>query len=106
MKRTDEVSVWAVAIANLPVTPSNKVVNFMRWVSKLKGFIAISPQYPNGTLILFKFEEYARAAREEIANYPGYESGVGDNVTEIYVKKEYLRPRHDKRRGRQIEEDY
>ena len=90
-KQENEVSCWTVAIPNLPMFPNKKVRKFIEWVHELDGFVGLRPEYPRGTLLLFKTENEAKRARNQIRIYPGYNSGVGDNICEVYIPKEYVK---------------
>lgn len=89
-KQENEVSVYTVAIPNLPIFPNRKVDKFVKWISKLDGFVGIRPEYPNGTLLLFKTKNDAKIARNKINNYPGYDMGTGNNICEVYIDRKYI----------------
>lgn len=89
-KRDNEVSCWTVAIPNLPMIPNRKIRKFVKWINKLDGFVGMSPHYPFGILLLFRSENDAKRARNQIRAYPGYECPIGENICEVYVPKEYV----------------
>lgn len=60
------MEVWAVVIGLLPMKPNKKVLRFIKWVSKMDGFMGIQPSYPNGTFLVFKTENDAKVARNLI----------------------------------------
>lgn len=90
-KKDDEEVCYTVAIANLPMIPDRNVKKFIKYIEKLEGFQGLYPYYPHGTLLIFDTENHAKAARNLIKNYPGYEGGIGNNIGEIFVNKKYLR---------------
>lgn len=87
----DFVKAYTVAIPNLPLIPNKEVKKFIKWINKLDGLCGIRPEYPYGTLIIFKTENDAKIARNKIKSYPGYDGQVGKNISEIYIPKEYVR---------------
>ena len=89
-KKENEVTCYTVAIPNLPMIPNRKVKKFIKWIGELDGFVGIRPEYPRGTLLLFKTENDAKRARNQIRAYPNYEGTVGNNICEVYIPKEYV----------------
>lgn len=90
-KKENEVSVWSVATGNLPRIPffiPKKTKEAIQFISELDGFVAFYPCYPHGTLCLFKTENDAKGARN-MMRFKNIE--VGDNICEVYVKKEYVK---------------
>jgi len=81
---------YTVAIPNLPLVPSKKVMEFVKWMHDLEGFVGIRPEYPHGTLIVFKTENDAKRARNLIRTYPEYDGTVGNNIGEVFVPGEYV----------------
>lgn len=90
-KKEDEVTCYTVAIPNLPIFPDKKVKRFIKWIHKLDGFVGIRPEYPYGTLLIFKTMNDAKIARNKINNYPEYDMGTGNNICECYVNKKYIK---------------
>lgn len=90
-KQENEVSCYTVAIPNLPLFPDKNVKKFVKWINGLDGFVGFRPEYPRGTLLIFKTENDAKRARNQIRVYPGYQSVVGDNICEVYIPKEYVK---------------
>ncbi len=86
----DWVKCYTVAIPNLPPLPNRHVRRFLKYVSKLEGIVGFRPEYPHGTLILFKTENDAKRAKNSIVNYPNYNCGIGNNIGEVYIPKEYM----------------
>ena len=89
-KKEDEVSVWSVAVGNLPLIPlfaPKKVKQAVKFISEQEGFIAFYPCFPHGTLCLFKTKNDAKGARN-MMRFKGIV--VGDNICEVFVKKEYV----------------
>lgn len=89
-KQENEVECYTVAIPNLPVFATKKVKDFVKWISELEGFVGLRPEYPRGTLLIFRTENDAKRARNQIKAYPGYKCGVGNNICKVYVPKEYV----------------
>lgn len=89
-KRDDEVVCYTVAIPNLPLRPNRRVKKFVKWISTLEGFVGFRPEYPRGTLLIFRTENDAKGARNLIRNYEGYSGDVGTNICEVYVPNEYV----------------
>lgn len=90
-RKEDEVECYTVAIPNLPMIPNRRVKKFVQWISKLEGFVGFRPEYPKGTLLIFKTENDAKRARNQIREYPNYEGGVGENICKVYVPGEYVK---------------
>lgn len=85
------VDVYTVAIANLPLFPDKKVKKFLDWISKMDGFVGIRPEYPHGTLLLFKTENDAKRCKNLIPTYKeGYCGGIGNNICKVAIPKEYV----------------
>ena len=80
---------YTVAIPNLPLFPGRKVKEFVKYIGTLEGFLGFSPQYPHGTLLLFRTENQAKRGRNLIENYPEYTSGVGKNICECEIDDIY-----------------
>ena len=89
-KQENEVTCYTVAIPNLPLIPNKKVKDFVKWISELEGFVGLRPEYPRGTILIFRTENDAKRARNQIKAYPGYKCGVGNNICEVYIPKEYV----------------
>ena len=88
-KRDNEVSVWTVAIGNIPMflflhKGAKKAIDIIR---AQDGFIAFLPIYPRGTLCLFTTENDAKGARN-MMRFHGIQ--CGDNICEVYVDKRYV----------------
>ena len=87
----NEISVWAVGVGNLPMTPNPFVMKraskAMKYIKGLKGFLGVSPKPPFGTLCLFKTENDAKGARN-MMKAKGIE--VGKEICEVYVDKRYI----------------
>lgn len=92
-KRDNERVCYTVAIPNLPMFPNRRVRKFIKYISGLKGFVGIRPEYPYGTILVFMTENDAKGARNLINNYKGYEGNVGNNICEVYVPEEFLKDR-------------
>lgn len=90
-KQDNEVTCYTVAIPNLPLFPDKKVKEFVKWIHTLDGFVGLRPEYPKGTLLIFKTENDAKRARNQIRVYPEYQGGVGNNICEVFVPKEYVK---------------
>ena len=86
----DDVKCWTFAIPNLPLVPNKKVMDFVKYIASLDGYVCLRPEYPNGTLLIFRTENDAKGARNLIRNYPGYGGFVGEHIVEVYVPKEYV----------------
>lgn len=88
-KRDDEVSLWSVAVGNLPIPfiIPKKTKLALKFIQEQEGFVAFYPMYPHGTLCLFKTKNDAKGARN-MMRFKGIQ--VGDNICEVYVKKEYV----------------
>ena len=89
-KQENEVECYTVAIPNLPMISNRRVRDFIKWISELEGFVGLRPEYPHGTLLIFKTENDAKRAKNLIPTYPNYKSGVGKNICKVYVPKEYV----------------
>lgn len=92
-KKDNESVCYTVAIPNLPIIPSKGVKKFVKYISGLKGFVGLRPEYPHGTLLIFMTENDAKSARNLIRNYEGYDGNVGTNICEVYVPNEFLKER-------------
>jgi len=90
-KRENEVTCYTVAIPNLPIFPNKEVKKFLNWIQTLDGFVGLRPEYPYGTILIFKTENDAKGARNLIRAYKGYNGEVGKNICEIYIPKEYVK---------------
>lgn len=90
-KTDNEVVCYTVAIPNLSAFPDKKVRKFIKWIHNLDGFVGLRPEYPHGTLLIFKTENDAKRARNQINNYPEYEMGTGKNICEVYIDKNYIK---------------
>lgn len=72
---------WSVAVGNInPLQKSSR--NAVKYISKLKGFVGISPHYPHGTLCFFKTENDAKIARN-MMDAKGIQTG--NNICEMDV---------------------
>lgn len=81
----NHVKVWAVKVGNLPIFfVRKKIKEAIKFIQKQDGFIAFYPMYPEGTLCLFKTENYAKGARNMMRFY-GIE--VYGEIIEVYVNK-------------------
>lgn len=89
-KQENEVECYTVAIPNLPLFPNKKVTTFLRWIQDMEGFVGLRPEYPRGTLLIFRTENDAKRAKNMIPTYPGYKCGTGKNICKVYVPKEYI----------------
>lgn len=90
-KQENEVVCYTVAIPNLPIFPDRKVKKFLDYIQKMEGFVGIRPEYPHGTLLIFKTENNAKIARNKIRNYEGYNGDIGHNICEVYIDKNYVK---------------
>lgn len=79
-----EQECYTVAIPNMPIFANKKVREFIKWIPTLEGFVGVHPHYPDGTLILFKTENNAKAARNLIQ---AKGVTVGKNICKVYVPK-------------------
>lgn len=93
-KQDDEVSVWSVAVGNLPLFPSKKVRQAVDFIKEQDGFIGFHPVYPYGTLCLFRTENDAKGAKN-MMRFKGIQ--VGNNICEVYINEQYLDQRQSKR---------
>lgn len=89
-KKDDEVTCYSIMIPNLPLIPSKKVMDFIKWVNELEGFLGLYPNYPFGTALIFDTENNAKGGRNLMRSYPGIEFPIGE-ISECYVEKKYLR---------------
>ena len=92
-KLPNEVTVYTVAIGNLPIIPNKAIKEFINWISELDGFIGIRPEYPHGTLLLFETENDAKGARNLIRE----KTPVGNNIGECYIDKMYVEQAKERR---------
>lgn len=89
-KQEGDVSVWSVSTGNMPIIPlfmPKKTKQAIEYISGLEGFVAFYRCPPYGTLCLFKTENDAKGARN-LMRFKGIV--VGDNICEVYVKKEFV----------------
>ena len=93
-KLPNEVTVYTVAIGNVPILPNKKVKEFFRWVESLDGFVGIRPEYPRGTLLLFETENDAKGARNLIR---AKGENVGNNICECFIDKKYVDAARERR---------
>lgn len=70
---------------------SRKAVKF---ISTLKGLVGVHPHYPDGTLILFRTENDAKIARNEMQS-----KGIltGRNICEAEIDDKYAEGANDER---------
>ena len=87
-KKENEVSVWSVAVGNLPLNPfkMKAAEKALLYIRDLEGFIGIYPTR-GGTLCLFKSENEAKGARN-LMRAKGIQTG--NNICELYVDKFYV----------------
>jgi len=86
---------YTVAIPNFPLIPNKRVREFIKWICKLDGLLGIHPHYPDGNILLFRTENQAKVARNQIKNYPNYEGTVGHNIVEVEIDDIYGEMKHD-----------
>ena len=88
-KKENEVSVWSVAVGNLPLNPfkMRAAEKALLYIRDLEGFIGIHPIPPRGTLCLFRSENEAKGARN-LMRAKGIQTG--NNICELYVDKLYI----------------
>lgn len=86
-KTENEVSAWAFGIPNLPMFPNKAVRKFVEDISKCDGFVGLRPEYPRGTLLIWKTENDAKRGRNRVRGY-GVQTG---GIAECYIPKEYAK---------------
>ena len=95
--KENEVELWTVTVGNLPILPKflqpKGVREAVALIKEQEGFVAIYPQYPWGTLLLFDTENNAKGARN-ILRFRGIQ--CGDNICKVYADKRYLEGRNGK----------
>lgn len=87
--RENEVALWTVAVGNLPMFPwfNKGAREAIKLIKEQEGFVAVYPQYPHGTLLLFDTENNAKGARN-VLRFRGVD--VGKNICKVFVDKKYL----------------
>ena len=88
-KQPNEVTAYTVAIGNISLNPlyAKKQKQALGYIQSLKGFIGFYPSYPNGTLCIFKTENDAKVAKNQM-DAKGIQTGK--NIGEVFVGKEYV----------------
>lgn len=79
--------VYSVAVGNVDITNPDSV-KAITMISKMNGFVAIHPHYPDGTLCLFHSLKSAQEARQLISEQMMCQ--VGNNICEFQLKKGVL----------------
>lgn len=91
-KLENEVVCYTVAVPNLALPwhgrkalkASEKLLDF---VKNQSGFVGIRTEYPRGTLLIYKTENDAKIARNEIK---AMGCPVGNNICEVFIDKMYV----------------
>lgn len=79
-----EIKAFTVAVGNFnPFIKASR--DAMKLIKKLDGLYGVHPQYPRGTLLLFKTKNEATRARNLLSSYGVL---VGDHICECYVPSE------------------
>lgn len=92
-KKENEFTCYTVAIGNLPMLfhsrrVKKRAMEAVKFISELEGFVGLYPFYPRGTLCIFKTENDAKRARNNM-RAKGIETG--SNIGEVFVSKEYIK---------------
>lgn len=83
-----EVKAYTVAVGNLPMIMTKKSKKAVEIIKNLDGLYGVHPEYPRGTLLLFKTENHAKRAKNELESY-GIKTG--NNICECYIPEQYAR---------------
>lgn len=85
--RKNEMSVWSVATGR--VNLFNKASReAAKYITTLKGFVAVHPHLPDGIMWLFDTKENAHMAKAQMED-KGIHTGT--NICEVFIDKNYLK---------------
>ena len=83
-----EVKAYTVAIGNFSIPFTRDQKKILKIIKNLDGFYGLQPHYPHGTLLIFKSENHAKRAMNELEAM-----GVktGGYVGECFIPEEYAK---------------
>ena len=83
-----EVKAWTFAIGNIHLIPTKTDRQVMDIVRELDGLYGVKPEFPRGTLLVFKTENHAKRAKNELVSY-GIKTGA--HIVECFIPAEYAK---------------
>ena len=83
-----EVKAYTVAIGNFSIPFTRDQKKLIKIIEKFDGFYGLHPAYPYGTLLIFKTENDAKRARNELDSL-GVQTG--NNICEVFIPSEYAK---------------
>ena len=84
----NEVKAWAFAIGNIHLIPTETDKQVMKIVKGLDGLYGVKPEFPRGTLLIFKTENHAKRAKNKLESY-GIQTGA--HIGECFIPAEYAK---------------
>lgn len=83
-----EVKAWAFAIGNFHLIPTKDDQRAMEIIKGLEGLYGVKPEFPRGTLLIFKTENHAKRAKNLLESY-GIKTGA--HIGECFIPAEYAK---------------
>ena len=89
-----EVKAYAFAIGNFSIPfVTRDQLKVIEALKKMDGFFGVKPEFPKGTLLIFKSENHAKRAMNELEAMGVKTGGV---VGECFIPEEYAKEIKDK----------
>jgi len=87
-----EVKAYTVAIGNFSIPFTRDQKKILKIIKNLDGFYGLQPHYPHGTLLIFKSENDAKRAKNQLDSL-----GIltGKNICEVFIPSEYAKTKED-----------
>ena len=95
LPKSDAVEVWTFSVGNLPrrgdgIKARRMAKTALTWAKEQPGFIGIHPEPPHGTCLIYRTENDAKRAKN---NLEFKDVVCGKGISKIYIHKRYMEGR-------------